>query len=534
MAELVKAETITAPWQGMITLPVVRQLGLLIGLAVSIALGVTVALWMKTPTYTVLYSQLTARDAKEVVQVLNTAGVEHTVDTQTGSLMVASSKIHKARIALAEQGLPRQAGAGFELLEKESGFGTSNFIQTARYQHAMEGELARTIVSMAAVESARVHLALPKESAFIRDHRKASASVMVKLASGRRLSDEQVSSILHLVASSVPNMEADQVTIVDHKGRLLTGNNNVKGMALTASQFEHTSRVEEAYVNRIEHILNPILGDEHFRAQVVADIDFSQTELTQERFNPDLPAMRSEQRVEERMDASEAGGIPGALTNQPPAAGTAPQQAADAEATQQQGSSKTSLRSTKNFELDRTISHTRRSPTQLRRLSVAVVVDDKLTKDNEGKIQRVPYTPEELASIMTLVKETVGFNSLRGDTVNVINTAFTPPAEIEPIPEEPIWKQKWVHDLSLKILGGLFGFLLMLFTYRIMRNLASRPVIQAPRESDDDLLDESGEKKPSLQQLTYENNLEKTKAMAVQEPKMVAQVVKGWVSGEGN
>ncbi|MFO7602366.1 MAG: flagellar basal-body MS-ring/collar protein FliF [Gammaproteobacteria bacterium] len=533
MAELVKADTITAPWQGMITLPMARQLGLLVGLAVSIALGVTVALWMKTPTYTVLYSQLTARDAKEVIQVLNTAGVEHTVDTNTGALMVASSKIHTARLALAEQGLPRQAGAGFELLEKEDGFGTSNFLQTARYQHAMEGELARTIVSMASVETARVHLALPKESAFIRDRRKASASVMVKLASGRRLAEEQVAAILHLVASSVPNMEVDEVTIVDHKGRLLTGNTNSKGMALTASQFEHTSRVEEAYVNRVEHILTPVLGNEHFRAQVVADIDFSQTELTQERFNPDLPAMRSEQRVEERMDAAETGGIPGALTNQPPGAGNAPEQAATAPAAQQQGSSKTSLRSTKNFELDRTISHTRRSPTQLRRLSVAVVVDDKLVRDDEGNAQRVPYTPEELTRITNLVQEAVGYNPLRGDSVNVINTAFTPPAVVEPLPVEPLWKQKWVHDIALKVLGGLFGFLLMLFTYRIMRSLASRPVIKAGADSEDEL-EQLGEKKPSMQQLTYENNLEKTKAMAVQEPKMVAQVVKGWVAGEGH
>lgn len=534
MAELVKAETITAPWQGMITLPVVRQLGLLIGLAVSIALGVSVALWMKTPTYTVLYSQLNARDAKEIVQVLNTAGIKHTVDAESGALMVASEKIHTARLALAEQGLPRQAGAGFELLEKEDGFGTSNFLQTARYQHAMEGELARTIVSMAAVESARVHLALPKESAFIRDRRKASASVMIKLASGRRLAEEQVAAILHLVASSVPNMEVDQVTIVDNKGRLLTGNGSSKGMALTASEFEHTSRVEEAYVKRVEHILNPVLGEEHFRAQVVADIDFSQTELTQERFNPDLPAVRSEQRVEERMDASDSGGVPGALSNQPPGAGNAPQQAANAQTSQQQGSSKTSLRSTKNFELDRTISHTRRSPTQLRRLSVAVVVDDKLSKDAEGKVQRVPYTPEELASITTLVQDAVGFSSLRGDTVNVINTAFTPTPVVAPLPEVPLWKQQWVHDLGLKILGGLFGFLLMLFTYRIMRSLASRPVVHAVGESDEDMLGEHGEKKPSVQQLTYENNLEKTKAMAIEEPKMVAQVVKGWVSGEGH
>jgi len=534
MAELVKAETITAPWQGMVTLPAVRQLGLLIGLAVSITLGVTVAMWMKTPTYTVLYAQMTARDAKEVLQVLNTAGVEHTVDTETGALMVATTKVHEARLALAEQGLPRQAGAGFELLEKEDGFGTSNFLQTARYQHAMEGELARTIVSMAAVETARVHLALPKESAFIRDRRRAGASVMLKLASGRRLTEEQVASIGHLVASSIPNMEIEQVTVVDHKGRLLTGNSGSKGIALSASQFEHTGRVELAYANRIEHILNPILGDEHFRAQVVADIDFSQTELTQERFNPDLPAMRSEQRVEERMDASESSGVPGALTNQPPAAGNAPEQAENATATTPQGSSKTSLRSTKNFELDRTISHTRRSPTQLRRISVAVVINNKLTKDNEGKPQRVPYAPEELARITTLVKEAVGFNSLRGDTVNVINTAFTPPEVIEPLPEEPVWMQKWVHDLGLKITGGIFGFLLMLFTYKIMRSLASRPVISASSESDDNMLDESGEKKPSMEQITYESNMEKTKAMAVQEPKMVAQVVKGWVSGEGN
>ena len=221
------------------------------------------------------------------------------------------------------------------------------------------------------------------------------------------------------------------------------------------------------------------------------------------------------------------------MHNQPPGAGNAPQQAANAQTTQQQGSSKTSLRSTKNFELDRTISHTRRSPTQLRRLSVAVVVDDKLTKDADGNAQRVPYTPAELAQITTLVQDAVGFNSLRGDTVNVINTAFTLPVAIAPIPEEPIWKQQWVHNLALKILGGLFGFLLMLFTYRIMRSLASRPVVKAPSESDDDMLDESGEKKPSVQQLTYESNMEKTKAMAIEEPKMVAQVVKGWVSGEG-
>jgi flagellar M-ring protein FliF len=234
------------------------------------------------------------------------------------------------------------------------------------------------------------------------------------------------------------------------------------------------------------------------------------------------------------MDANDAGGVPGALTNQPPGAGNAPQQAEGAQGTQQQGTSKTSVRSTKNFELDRTISHTRRSPAQLRRLSVAVVVDDKLTQDKDGKVQRVPYTPEELDRITTLVKEAVGFNTLRGDTVRVINTAFTPPVKVEPLPEEPVWMQPWVHELGLKILGGLFGFLLMLFTYKVMRSLASRPVVQAPSEFDEEMIGEDGEKKPSMQQLTYESNLEKTKAMAVQEPKMVAQVVKGWVGGEGN
>jgi len=265
---------------------------------------------------------------------------------------------------------------------------------------------------------------------------------------------------------------------------------------------------------------------------VVAEIDYSQTELTQENFNPDLPALRSEQRVEDRVnDAATTGGVPGALTNQPPGAGNAPQKAANGTEAAQQGSSKTSLRSTKNFELDRTISHIRRSPTQLRRLSIAVVVDNKLTKDKDGKVLRLPYTPQELASITTLVKDAVGFSGLRGDTVNVINTAFTPPVEIAPLPAIPLWKQQWVRDLALKVLGGLFGFLLMLFTYKIMRSLASRPVLHAEADSDD-LLDESGEKKPSMQQLTYESNLEKTKAMAVQEPKMVAQVVKGWVSGE--
>lgn len=540
--ELVKADQLNASFQGMTQLPVVRQVGLLVGLAASIALGVYVVLWSRTPDYSVLYHQVSTRDAGDIVNVLQQQNIAYKVDTDTGMILVDSGKLHKARMALAAQDLPHSSGDGFDLIEKDQGFGTSDFIQNARYQRALEGELARTIMAISAVENARVHLALPKESAFLADKRKPSASVFINLARGRQLSDEQVSAIIHLVASSVPDMESNEVTLVDDKGHLLSRTDSASGIGLSTRQLEYKQKVEGQLANNIENILLPIVGPNKVRAQVVASMDFTQMEMTSESYDPDSPAVRSEQRVEEHDKGGSAlGGVPGALSNQPPGAATAPQNANTATTTTTvNGNQKSQVRYTINNELDRSIVHRRRSPGAIKKLSVAVVVDHKMVKNAKGELVSTAYTQDELNRFTTLVKEAVGFDAIRGDSVNVINAEFSAPPTIGPAPPKSFFDKPWVWDVGKQVLGGLLAALVLFGVLRpVMRNLASVP---ARRQSvagaggegdglDEDQVSLSGEQKQRVPKPNeYESDLEMARAMVVQEPKRVAQVVKQWVN----
>ncbi|OQX37324.1 MAG: flagellar M-ring protein FliF, partial [Candidatus Sedimenticola endophacoides] len=249
---------------------VLRQLGVMVGIAVSVALGVAVVLWSQTPSYSLLYGSLGQKEAVEVVAALEQAGIPFKVEESNGAVLVASGKLHEARMQLAAQGLPRGDSLGFELLQQESSFGTSRALEAARFHRALEGELARTVGHLANVESARVHVATPKQSVFVRKRNPPSASVVVKLFSGRNLDKGQVAAIVHLVASSVPNLDPDRVTVVDHRGNLLSGQMDTREMMLTATQFEYTKNLEEHYRARIEEILTPILGIDSVRAQVTA------------------------------------------------------------------------------------------------------------------------------------------------------------------------------------------------------------------------------------------------------------------------
>jgi flagellar M-ring protein FliF len=538
--ELVKADQLNASFQGMTHLPVLRQLGLLVGLAASIALGVYLVLWSRTPEYSVLYHQVSARDAGEIATALQQQNIAFKVDTDNGLILVDAKKVHEARMALAAQDLPHSAGDGFALIEKDQGFGTSDFIQNARYQRALEGELARTIMAMSAVENARVHLALPKESAFLADRRKPSASVFINLAPGRHLGDEQVSAIVHLVASSVPDMETGQVTLVDNKGHLLSNSDPTSGIGLSSRQLEYKRKVEANLASNVENILLPIVGPNKVRAQVVAMMDFTQLEMTQESFDPDTPALRSEQRVEDHSQSSAAqGGVPGALSNQPPGAATAPQQAGGAAGTTVgKGSDKSSVRYTINNELDRSIVHRRQSPGTIKRLSIAIVVDHKMVRNDKGEMVSTAYTPEELNRFTTLAKDAVGFDPIRGDSVNVINAEFSPPPTIEAIPPTPLLEKPWVWDIGKQVLGGLLAALVLFGVLRpVMRNLARIPVAkEASAGGSGDGLDEdqvtltgeNGQRLPKPNE--YASDLEMAKALVVQEPKRVAQVVKQWVN----
>ncbi len=556
--DLVDPRKLQLPLAGMAALPVVRQVGLLLGLAASVALGFYVVLWSKDPAYRMLYSHLSDRDAATVTQALQQANIKYRIDPETGALMVEGDKLHQARMKLAASGFTAGGELGFELLDKDQGFGTSQFMQTARYQRALEGELARTVTSLAVVRSARVHLALPRQSTFIRDRREASASVFVELLPGRSLEAGQVQAIVNLVAGSVPNLKHERITVVDQQGRLLTRHEPDAALGLTASQFEYTRKLEKEYVRRIENILGPVVGLDNLRAQVAVDVDFTITEQTQEIYNPDQPAVRSEQRFEETTAGEEpAQGVPGALSNTPPAAGRAPEQAAAAAAEPGTGAPplRKRSRSTRNYELDRTISHTRRIPGAVRRLSVAVVVNHKPApaaargkgkgkQGQGGAAQRVPLTDEEIKRLTALVKDAVGFNALRGDTVNVINVPFAPPPEVEPLPEPPLWKQPWVLTLAKQVAAGLAVLLVIFGVLRpVMRNLArqgeqQRAVVPAAGDEGEALADDqvtlTGGEAPRLprQRQGYQANLEMAKNAVQQDPKLVAQVIKNWVGNE--
>ncbi|MFO1435247.1 MAG: flagellar basal-body MS-ring/collar protein FliF [Gammaproteobacteria bacterium] len=412
-----------------------RQVGVMIGIAAAVALGVAVVFYSRTPTYGMLYPNLSDRDLTQVMDALQAANIRYKVDSASGALMVPADQVYDARLKLAAAGLPKSNSAGFEMLEKDSPFGSSQAAELVRFQHALEEELARSIAKLSNVRSARVHLAIPKPSVFARDKKDPSASVLIDLYPGRSLEEGQVEAIAHMVAASVPNLQMSAVTVVDQQGRLLTSGDGPEQMQEAAHRFDYTRKLEDNYAKRIEDILLPLVGEGGVKAQVSADLDFTDTEQTSENYNPDAQTVRSEQTVEENRTGSVDGGVPGALSNQPPAAGTAPEQANAAAANATPGaaaatsasSSPQSNRkqSTRNFEVDRTISHSRTSIGSVRRLSVAVLVNNKASVDKKGKVKMTPLTKEELDRMTALVKEAVGFDATRGDTVNVTNADFT-------------------------------------------------------------------------------------------------------------
>ncbi|MBU0809110.1 MAG: flagellar M-ring protein FliF, partial [Gammaproteobacteria bacterium] len=433
-----------------------RQIGLLVGLAASVAIGFAVVLWSQQPDYRPLYGSLDGMDASQVMETLSAADIKYTVEPNSGALLVQADDLARARMRLAAAGVaPKDNSVGFEILDQEQGLGTSQFMEATRYRRGLEGELARTVASLNNIKAARVHLAIPKSSVFVRDERKPSASVLVELYSGRSLEPSQVMAIVNLVASSVPEMNKAQVTVVDQKGNLLSDIQEMSELTMAGKQFDYSRRMESLFTQRVHNILQPVLGSGRYKAEVSADVDFSAVESTSEMFNPDQPALRSEQSVnEQRTTSLSPQGVPGALSNQPPGAAAAPQQAGagaaavpgaiapgqpllDANGAQiiDPATGLAMLapypadkreQSTRNFELDRSISYTKQQQGRLRRLSVAVVVDDQAKVDAAtGEVTRVPWSSDDLARFTRLVQDSVGFDASRGDSVSVINTPFS-------------------------------------------------------------------------------------------------------------
>ncbi len=547
---------------GLANLNLFRQLGLLVGLAASVAIGVAVVLWSRGEDYRPLYGSLERLDSSAVLQVLDSSRIKYRIDSGTGALLVESDKIHDARLKLAEAGVPGENTVGFELLDKEQPLGTSQFMEGARYRRSLEGELARTIASITSVRGARVHLAIPKESVFVRDARPASASVFVELFPGASLASAQVKSIVNLVASSIPQLQAENVTVVDQKGNLLSQMAlEDPELAQANRQLEYTHRIERRLLDRVNSILEPLIGSGKFRAEVSADVDFTAIEQADEIYNPDLPALRSEQRIAESRGESSAGGVPGALSNQPPADGVAPEQtgpqgtgptAAPAAGTPAAGSGRAREQYVRNFELDRTLSYTRHQVGKLRRLTVAVAVDNRMAPGADGaEPASTPWTAEELERMAILVRNAVGFDPARGDIVNVVNSAFitqATTADVTELESTPWWRQGWVMDLARQGVGVLVVLILVFAVLRpVMRSLS-----QAARDTRPAGAPELGELGPSALGMTgdgdkvtlsggdslllpgpndaYEQQITAIKGMIAEDPGRVAQVVKKWVA----
>jgi flagellar M-ring protein FliF len=539
-----------------------RPLLLLLGVAVAVAVGVTVVLWWRGPDWNLLYGSLSDTDASAVVQSLQAAGIDYKLDGASGGIMVPAERVHDARLKLAAQGLPEGKSGGFEMISKDPGFGVSEFMEGVRYQNALENELARTISSLQAVEAARVHLALPQQSAFVRERKEPSASVLLQLRRGHRLEAEQVSAIVHMVASSIPELESDRVTVVDQEGRLLSAPKTAEEAA-TAEQFEAAHRIEDNYITRIEQLIAPMVGEGRVRAQVTVDLDSGASEEAHEQYKPDSAVVRSEQTAEETSrNGTAGGGIPGALTNQPPAGGVAvpagnnkpPAPAANAAGTAGAAGAATaaasaaaaaaaaalpdssSKQSTRNFEIDRTLSYSRQPAGRIKRITVAVLVDNTHEHAADGKPATQALKPEQIEDITRLVKNAVGFDETRGDSVNVVNAPFLEEGQTLQPEEVPIWQRPWVRDVARLVLGAMVLIALALGVLRpLIKSLAPPPTVVAV-PVDGEITDqretegEGADSTPVSANLAYEQQIANARSLVAQDPKRVAQVVKTWVA----
>ena len=529
---------------GFAAQPMTRQISLLAGFAASIALAVGLVNWASTPSYEPVYGAMAPADTAKAIDVLQTSGITYRIEQGTGLLEVPFDDVLQARMALASEGFPRNGdGVGFESLYDEQQMGLSSFMEQARYHRAVEAELARTISAMDSVSGARVHLAIAKQSAFIRRGNESTASVMVSLLPGVRLSERQLAGVIHLVASSVPNLDSDDVSVVDQAGKLISNQGEDSDFGYTSEQFRLAQQFENSLSDRIVRILEPILGVGSVRAQVTADMDFTRIESTNEIYDP-TTVLRSEQTTQDITNRGPGGEQPGTLLPQPPQQGAlAAAAAVNVEAPANNLPDRESTKETRNYEVNKTISHTRRVPGTIQKLSVAVVVDYVL--DDNG--DRVALDQGRVDQITLLVQEAIGFSVERGDTVQVINSPFIAPDPMEPIPEPGFLEQAWVWELGRALLA-IAAVLLLIFT--VLRPMIrystsyTPPVPVSPSRLESAMADASQDQddlslpgpvtasteppKPN-----YQQSVAMARNTAVEQPARAAYVVKNWIAADG-
>lgn len=533
---------------GFNRLNLLRQVGLMVGLAASVALGLAVVLWAQEPNYQPVVGDLSSYNPQDVTSILESNGIEYKMDPRTGALLVPSDQVYNARLKLAAEGVTDRKTMGYELLDQERGLGTSQFMETISYRRGLEGELARTIASMRGVRNARVHLAIPERSVFVRDAREPSASVFLEVFAGGRPEQEQISAIVNLVAGSIPMMSKEHVTVVDQNGNLLTGKESKGDADRMADQYDYTSRVEERLTRSVASLIGPIVGDGRYRTEVSADLDFSSVEQAEELFNPEQQAVRSERELTEQRTTGAAGGIPGALSNQPPADATVPEQAAGGDG-EQAAPQPVNVRreSTRNYEMDRTVSYVRQELGRIKRITVALAVDDMRVVDPQtGEVSFQPWPEQELQRLSMLVRDAVGYSAARGDSVTVMNTPFAPEETVE-FQAPGFWEQPWFWDLMKQVLAGLVILVLVLGLLRpTLKSLSGGGQRERGGDSGDgsygglDQIEGGDELRQAMSSQddlllpgatdSYDRQLNALKGLIAEDPARVAQVMRQWVN----
>ena len=527
-----------------------------LGVVVLVALLVAMAFSLRTSDHKVLFSNLSEKDGAVVIAKLDQLGVDYKFADGGGSILVPAARVYELRMKLSAAGVNKGSINGYELLDGSSSFGQSDGQQRVQLKRALEGELTRTIQSLSQVQAARVMLAMPQQNGFFRDQQKPTASVTVQMHPGRTLEREQIAGIVHLVASSVPELNTKAVSVVDGNGALLWPQDDRNGgQGFDSTQLRYLKDVENSHLKRVMELLEPVVGRENLRATVTAEVDFSQVEATTEEFKPnqgDQPAAVQASRTEEssQADPAKPSGVPGAATNQPPTPATAPLTGASAplQGAQGAGAAGSSRREAETkYAVDRTVRMTRGASGTVRRLHAAVVVNHRSTTDPKGKTTNVPLTDEEIEKLTALVQQGIGFNKERGDSVRVVNAPFrieaTPPAEAV-----PFYLQPWVQDL---LRAGLAPAALALVALVVVFALI-RPAVKAATTppapptpavgSQLDAVVADDEKLPelagpdgaplALEEPKVNSKLEAARVLARENPAAVANIVRGWVNGE--
>ena len=503
-------------------------------------------LWSASPSYSVLFTNLSDRDGGAVIAQLSQMNVPYR-NADGGTILVPADKVHEARLKLASQGLPKGSIVGFEILETQK-FGMTQFQEQLNYQRGLEGELARSIQALAPVASARVHLALPKNSGFLRDHQAPTASVLVELHPGKTLDRAQVAGVVHLVASSVPELTTKNVSVVDQHGTLLASQSEGQG-SLDGEQLDYVSQIEVATIKRIEDILEPIVGRTNVRAQVTADVDFSNVEQMDESYKPNQGADRAAIRSQSSTDNSQTGtagpqGVPGALSNQPPVPPTAPINGAPASAGQGAAAPGSSAHKEQltNFEVDKNVRHTKTGSGEIRRLTAAVVINNKpapavaapsaagapgAAAPAPAAAASTPWTQKEMDNIQALVREAMGFSDKRGDSLNVVNVAFS---QLEFVPAEPtpLWQQPEAMALGKEVgKAALFLMLTLIVVFGVVRPalkaISAQTVLVSPEAPSPAI------EAPSARSELAASHIDQMRQIARNDPATVANVVKAWV-----